>query len=215
MSDRAQRIVLWCLAVLLVVGTGLALRYARGYRPLVGLTPTDASALPGDVTLRFEGIKVVGRSNNQPAWRLTADRIDTTRSRSRLDFSGNIEASLLQSGKARAIFTAPFATFDANARALQATGNLLCRVRSPKRLNDTKNELRIETSLLNWIVGSDLILCPGIVRATLPGVEVKGQQFQVDLRTRKYSLKNVTASFVVEEDNIEGTLQRLEEFTPR
>lgn len=213
MSDRAQRISLWAAAVLLVVGTGLALRYARGYRPLAGLA-ASGPALPGDIALRFERISVIGRANNQPAWTLTADRIDTTRSRSRIDFSGSIKATLLRNGKSRASFTAPFATYDTGSQALQATGQLICLIRPPKREDDRNNELRIESSLLNWYVGSHLVACPGKVTASLPGMTVRGEQFQVDLRTRNYSLKNIAAVFLVEEGKAEESLKRLEEFTP-
>ncbi len=188
MTDRAQRIALWIIAVLLVVGTSLALRYARGYRPLAGLgggTPV----FPADVGIRFDRITVIGRDKGRPAWTLKAGRVQTTRSRSRVDFSGGIQAALLDKGKPAATLTAPTATYDNFARALRLSGNIVCTVR----------DLRISTGALNWDAGSNLVRCPGPVRATLRQGEVTGADLTLDLRTRTVTVRNAEANTTVED----------------
>jgi hypothetical protein len=188
MTDRAQRIALWIVALLLVVGTGLALRFARGYRPLAGLS-SPGSPLPADVGVRFDGITVVGRHKNRPAWTLTAGRVDTTRSRSRVEFSGGIRAALLpDKGRPAATIAAPAASYDALSRILQVSGNIVCRA----------GDLRINTASAQWEAGSNTVRCPGAVLAAHPRGEVRGEQLVVNIRTREYTLRNVRAGFRVD-----------------
>jgi hypothetical protein len=190
MTDRAQRIALWTTALLLVVGTGLALRYARGYRPLTGFA-SDGPAFPADIGIRFDGITVIGRHKGRPAWTLKAGRVETTRSRDRFDFSGGIEAKFLEKGKPAATLTAPAATYDNLTSALRLSGDIVCRIR----------DLRITTEALSWNSGSRLVRCPGLVRAASGRGEASGEQLTVDIRTRDFALRNVRARFRV--DNLQ------------
>lgn len=186
MSDRAQRITLWILAVLLVTGTSLALRYARGYRPLAGLPAS--SAFPPNVNLRFEDIRVVGRSKGRPAWVLTAGRVETTRSRSRIEFADGVGATLLQNGRPAANLSAPTASYDTVSRSLRLWGSIVCHVRN----------LRVSTPVLFWDAGSNLVRCPGLVRITHARGDVRGEQLTVDIRGHEYTLRNVHAEFDVD-----------------
>ena len=187
MSDKAQRIVLWTVAILLVVGTSLALRYARGYRPLAGLGPAG-SPFPGSVGIRLHGIQVVGRHQGTAAWTLKAGRVETTRARNRIDFSGGIVATLLPvQGRPAAALTAPSATYDNLARALRLSGDVVCTLR----------DLRVTASSLVWDAGSNVVLCPGAVRATHPRGAVDGDGLTINIRTREYSVRNVRARFPV------------------
>ena len=189
MTDRAQRIALWTLALLLVAGTGLALRYARGYRPLAGLT-NQGSLFPSEIGIRFDGITVVGRHKGRPAWTLKAGRVETTRSRSRVDFTGGIEAGLLPSkGVPAATLTARAAAYDNGARALRLWGDLVCTVR----------DLRITAGALTWDAGSNLVRCPGPVHATFRQGQITGQDMTVDLRTRTLTVRDAKANITLED----------------
>lgn len=197
MSDRAQRILLWAVAVLLVAGTALALQYVRGYQPLAGFGGPSRSPLPTDIALRFDRVRVVGRTGNQPAWTLTANQIDTTQNRSRVTFRGQIAATLLQDGKKRAALQAPSAVYDAIHKQLAVNGGVACTMSDPKAGSTL---LRIHSPDLEWKVDSHLVEASGPVTATLPnGDTVQGNQLAVDLRNRNLSLKNVHATFYVEE----------------
>jgi hypothetical protein len=190
MTDRAQRLVLWIVALALVAGTGLALRFARGYRPLAGLPPVPSPFDRGDGGLRFDGVTVVGRDRDRAAWTVNAGRVETTRSRGRVTFAGGIRADLLDAaGKSSATLTAPTATYDDLGRRLRLEGKIVCRVR----------DLSVTATRLEWDVGADQIRCPGPVRATLPRGEVRGEQLTVDVRSRAFRLRNVAARFLVNE----------------
>jgi lipopolysaccharide assembly outer membrane protein LptD (OstA) len=206
MSERLQRYVLWLLAVTLVVGTGLALKYARGYRPAAGFAFSGPPALPGDVALRFNTVKVIGRKDNRRAWILKAGRVDTTRSRSRVDFSGNVEATLLNQECPRATFTAPQATYDVGAKVLVAAGQVACVVQpatgtGSRTSIDSRRPLRIEANQVVWNVGSQTVACPGTVRVTLPDLTVTGDDLTVDLRTREHSVKRFHATLTLTDDS--------------
>src|SRR5262245_16387438 len=118
MSERAQRLLLWTLAAALVAGTAFSLRFARGYRAVAGLAPVTPG-LPPNVILRLGGIRTEGRRDGRRAWTLRADRVDTTRSHDRVDFAGNVKATLLlPDGKPRATIAAPSASYTDNNKSL-------------------------------------------------------------------------------------------------
>ena len=190
MSEKAQRIVLWGLALLLVGGTVLALRYARGYRPLAGLSGGESSLLPGDIGVRLEKLTVVGRDRGRSAWIIKAGRVETTRARSRILFSGGIIASLLP-GKDRpaATLTAPAALYDEWGRKLDLQSDVVCAVR----------DLRVAAAALHWDIGSHLVRCPGAIRATDRRGTLSGEDFSVNIRTREYTLRNVHLRFPLNE----------------
>jgi lipopolysaccharide export system protein LptC len=188
MPDKAQRALLWSLAVLLVVGTGLALRFARGYRPLAGLPASPVLTAP-DVGVRFDKITMIGRENNRQAWKVVARRVETTRARSRFTFGGGVRASL-SPGKDRpaTTVTARDAVYDSLERRLRLGGGVVCRVRS----------LRVETSAAEWQAGTDVVFCPSRVRATDGRSELIGERLRVNIRTRELSLQNIRARFPVD-----------------
>lgn len=199
MSDRAQQVLIWMLTIVLVAGTVVALNFAKGYRPLAGI-PGPTSALPPEIALRFNKVRVIGRANNQRAWILTADHIDTTRSRTRVDFSGKISATLLKDGKTtRATVTAGRASYDLLRQKLSVSDGITCRVPGDKN-NETA--LVIQGPDLEWEVGSQMVRSNGPVVATFDGGDtLQGDQVVVDLKTRNKSFKNVRATFYVEEDS--------------
>lgn len=199
MSDRTQQLFLWMLTIVLVGGTILALNFARGYRPLAGI-PSPSSLLPPEIGLRFNQVRVVGRSNNRPAWLLNADHIDTPRSHTRVDFSGKISATLLKDGKTpRATVTAGRASYDILRQKLSVRDGITCRVPG----NATEPEpLIINGPDLEWEVGSQIVRSDGPVIATFHGGDtLQGDQVVVDLKTRNRSFKNVRATFYVDEGN--------------
>lgn len=203
MSDRAQRILILLLAIGLVGGTVAALKYARGYRPLAGLGPAGPSG-PGDIGIHFQDVKVIGRKDNKRAWTLRADTVDTTRSKSRVAFQGNIRAELLEGKQVRAIVTAPQANFDVNAKVLAASGDLTCRIRptNPRQ----KDDLVVRTDQVYWNVGAKTVLCPNTVTVTAPNASVTGRQLDINIATRDFTLTNFRADFAVEEGDAPSTL---------
>lgn len=91
MSDRAQRVLLWMLALLLVGGTGLALRYAGGYRPLAGLGPAPSGDPAGrDQGIRFRKVSLSGREAGQVSWTLEAGQVEVARTQDRMVFGGGV-----------------------------------------------------------------------------------------------------------------------------
>jgi lipopolysaccharide export system protein LptC len=168
MSERAQRWLLWILALVVVAGTAVALRFARGYRA------------------------VAGRRNNRPAWTVRADRVDTTRSHDQVDFAGNVLAKLLlPDGKPRATITAPFASYTDYNKTLTATDKIVILVHSVAA--NVKDDLRVETEKVKWNVGARQVECPGSVRASLNASHVTGSSLTVDLKTRAFSLHHFNA----------------------
>jgi hypothetical protein len=199
LSDRAQQVLIWILTILLVGGTVIALNFARGYRPLAGI-PGPSSGLPPEVALRFNQVRVIGRSKNQRSWILNADHIDTSRSRTRVDFSGKISAALLKDGKTtRATVTAGRANYDILRQKLSVSEGITCQV-----LGDKPGTIPvvIQGPDLEWEVGSQIVRSNGPVHATLDnGDTIQGDQVVVDLKTRNKSFKNVRATFYVTEDS--------------
>jgi hypothetical protein len=198
-TERAQRLLLWALAVALVAGTAIALRFARGYRAVAGLESATAG-LPPNVSLRLDGIRAEGRKDNRRAWTLRADRIETTRNHDRIDFVGHIEARLLRNGAPRATITAPSASYTDVNKSLTAAGKIVVLVHSV--LPNVKEDLRIETEKVNWNVGAREVDCPGTVRASLGDSEVTGTKLNVDLATRAYSLHDFDARFSLRGEEI-------------
>ncbi|MES2459583.1 MAG: hypothetical protein V4671_03310 [Armatimonadota bacterium] len=214
MSDRTQQVLIWILTVALVAGTVIALNFARGYRPLAGI-PGPTSSLPPEIALRFNQVRVIGRSDNQRAWILNADHIDTTRSRTRVDFSGMISATLLKDGKTtRASVTAGRANYDLLRQKLSVSDGITCQVPANK---SGKGAILIKGPDLEWEVGSQTIRSNGPVQATFDGRDtLQGDQVVVNLQTRDKSAKNVRATFYVDEDSASSDVppRLLQELNP-
>jgi lipopolysaccharide export system protein LptC len=202
MAENFQRFLLWLLAIGLIVGTALALRYAVGYRYVAGLG-TPPPSLPPNVYLRLTGIKVTGHKDGKPAWYVTADRIDTTKNKDKVDFVGNIKAELLQSGQPRATFTAEKATYNEPTKMLIAEGkpgqNLAVIVRGANPRPDTA--LTLSTDTIQWNIGSRQILCPNAVNLTVKDLTLNGVQLRVDLNTREYSIQKWSGTFLIEDES--------------
>ena len=124
MNDRAQRFLLWVLAVLLVGGTGLALRFARGYRPLAGLGPGPAypDAAANQPALRFDKITVSGRDKGSVAWRVRAGGVEMTRERDRFVFTGGITFDKLRPASSGKKTQAARTAWTLTARTAEVTG---------------------------------------------------------------------------------------------
>jgi lipopolysaccharide export system protein LptC len=213
MAERIQRFLLWVLAIGLVVGTAAALRYATGYRHVAGLGAPPPS-LPPDVYLRLSGITVTGRKDGRAAWVVTADRIDSTRNRERVEFVGNIRAQLLQNGQPRATLRAEKATLSEVTKILTAEGRPGGKLTGVVRGADAApgRELTFETGQLTWNIGSRQILCPGPVRLAVKGMTLEGVQLAVDLNTKRFSLNEWNGTFPVGEDFSPGeTVESLRE----
>lgn len=220
MSDRAQRFLLWMLTIVLIGGTVYGLRYATGYRVAAGLTPAAPSLLPPDVNLRLSRVRAIGRDRGQVAWTVQADRIDTTRSRDRLQFVGNVRATLLQKGKPHTVFSAPYAEYQTVAKRLTALGTVppaassplapsgavapalaglvVCTVQGSQ--SNGRDTLRVETGEASWDVGGKKIVCPGHVKATRGTSVVQGDAFEADVQTRDFHVSRFSAQFEVGED---------------
>lgn len=201
MAERVQRFLLWLLAIGLVVGTAAALRYATGYRHVAGLGAPPPS-LPPNVYLRLSGITVTGRKDGKEAWVVTADRVDSSRNRDRVEFTGNIRAELLQNGQSRATLQADKATLSEVTKVLTVEGkpggNLNAVIRGEKATPGS--ELTVETGQLIWNIGSRQIACPGAVRITLKDMILDGVQLAVDLNTKRFSLNEWKGTFHIGED---------------
>jgi hypothetical protein len=213
MSEQAQRILLWCAAVLLVAGTAIALRYAQSYRTIAGI-PAIGQMLPPNVNLRLERLTIRGRKDNQPAWVLKADRLDSSRLRDRLDFSGNVNAVLIREGVTRATLTAATASYVDPPKVLTVAGNLKALLKGDPQ--SAVPEVRFETNQVVWNVGAKTVSCPDRVRLAYGDSFVQGEQLQIDLKTRNYSIKNMTGETTLDDtnDSLMSALPSLQGLTP-
>jgi len=220
-TDRLQRLIMWIAAVTLVVGTILALRFVRGYQPAAGFNYPTPGDMPANVALRFENVRVTGRKNNQPAWTLTAGKVETDRDHTTLNFSQQIAATLIDSGQPRAYITAPVATYESVARMIVAAGRIQCRV-YPKSAakngvkstatHSSSQDLVIDANEVVWNVGTQLVTCRGPVHATEPGGTVDGDELVVNLLTQDMSVQNMHGQVSLDDtdDNgLSGSLQGL------
>lgn len=213
MSEQAQRILLWCAAVLIVVGTAVALRYAQGYRAIAGI-PAIGQLLPPNVNMRLEHLTIKGRKDNRPAWTLTADRLDSSKLRDRIDFTGPIQATLIRDGVTRAILTAATASYVDPPKVLTVSGNLKAVLRGDKQ--EARPDVHFETDKIIWNVGANTADCPGKARLTYGDSYAEGEQLKIDLKTRDYSLRNGTGGMTFDEteDNLMSALPTLRGLTP-
>ena len=122
MNERTQRILLVLAALLLTLGTGIALRRAR-LNGTLSLTPAIAPQLSAQVALRFRDVSVTGYEEGQAAWIITSKVIDTERGRQTMRFTQGLKATLLSQGKPGAYLVSPAATFT-NQTRLDFTGGL-------------------------------------------------------------------------------------------
>jgi hypothetical protein len=192
MSDRAQRAVLWILAISLVVGVALGLRYARGYRQLAGFG-TVGPMMPENVGVELNKVRIIGRDKNKKAWVVRAGRINTTRTRTRFEFEDGISAQFLRDEKPRAVVTAPRAVYEAASKTFTVNGGVVCRVR----------DLTVRTPSVFWTVGENILRCPETGSAVLPGAgggTLRGQNVTINITTRDIKAEKVSVKLQIEGD---------------
>jgi len=197
MTDRAQQAVLWILAVSLVVGAALALRFARGYRQLAGFGTIGSPTMPETVGVELNNVRIVGRDKSKKAWIVKAGRINTTRTRTRYEFVGGISAQFLRDEKPRAVVTAPQAAYEAATKTFTVSGGIVCRVR----------DLTVKTPQVLWTVGENTLRCPGAVAANLPGENggtMRGENVTVNLTSRNLRAQSVSGTLFIEGDMEDG-----------
>ena len=213
MSESAQRLLLWCIAIAVVVGTGVALRYARGYQAVAGIAALGET-LPPNVNLRLQKLQVRGRKDNKLAWTMKADRLDTTRLRDRIEFMGRIEAVFIRDNATRARMTADSATYTDAPKVLTVRGNLKAVLRGDSRQQE--RDLQFQTGQVIWNVGAKQLNCPGKVRLVSGNDFVEGEKLAIDLRTRDYDMKNVSGKVVIDnaDPNPLSALPSLRGLTP-
>lgn len=210
MSDRTQRLAIYAGALLLAALGAGALRLARRLPPIAGLSPQVAPPLPLDIGLRFTEVAATGRQAGQVAWTLTAPRIDTARDRSRLDFSGGIQAVLRESGQPRATLSAPTATYEVAAQRLTVAGTVRAHVSPPPKApaggppdpTAALGAFEVATGLALWDIGARTLRCPGEVTVRLKRGEARGENLSLDLRTRDFTLHRFRGRFRVEEETL-------------
>ncbi len=221
MSDRAQRVLLWLFAALLIGATVYGLRYATGYRAAAGLSNTPPEMLPPDVNLRLLKVRAIGRDKGAIAWTVNAGRIDTTRSRDRLQFVGDVQATLLRGNKPHTIFTAPYAEYLTVAKRLRASaippassfnsgplgappvrqsssGEVVCTVlgKSGRALDD----LHVTGQEAIWDVGGKTVVCPGHLKATQGTSVVEGEALTADLATKAFDVRRFHAVWTLDDE---------------
>ena len=205
-SDRIQRLFMWLIAIAVVGGTALALKYSRDYRPYVAFSSVSPGDMPANVALRFQDVRVAGRQNNRVAWTMKAGLVQTDQQRSRLDFSREVAAVLMDNGKPRAKVTGPQAVYDTLAKQLVAAGNIQMNIFAQSSNKAGAADIRISAGTVIWSVGSQLVTCPGPVRASFPRGTIEGTDLSVDLRTRAHSLHNIKASVTLDDSAANGDL---------
>ena len=213
MSENAQRIFLWCVAIALILGTAIALKYAPGYRAVAGATG-GGELLPPNVSLRLKKLTIKGRKDGKLAWTIKADQLDATRLRDRMDFIGHIEAAFVRDGITRAKITAASAAYTDPPKVLTVSGNLKAVLRGD--IQENKPDLRFEAPQVIWNVGAQKVSCPGKVRLDLGEDFVEGKQLEIDLKTQEYKMSKVSGRVMVDEanPNVLSALPSLQGLTP-
>ena len=125
MSMNPVRRILVGLVTLCAVGAAGALWRASRFRPPIPFGAPLRTGLPGDVGLRFTDVRLVGRSGGKRAWLLDAGRVDSARSRSRLELTSGIKATALENGNARATMVAPDALYEPLFHRVTASGGIV------------------------------------------------------------------------------------------
>lgn len=195
MSERVQGILLWLVAISLIVGTSIALQYAGGYRRIAGFE--NPVLLPPNVTLRLMNVTATGRRNNQKAWTMSAKQVDSSKDRSRVDFVGDIKVTLYSEGRPRATLNADMANYLAPNQTLLVGGHVVGIMKDPKAGTD---DLKMETTRIQWNIGSRQVTAPEAVTLTLKDGTITGTQLMVDLKTRDYSMKDFKADLALDGD---------------
>ncbi|MDX1935207.1 MAG: LPS export ABC transporter periplasmic protein LptC [Capsulimonadales bacterium] len=188
------------LVLLLIAGTYLAVRFVRESPRSPLITGGGTPDLPPNVHLRLSGLTITGRKDGRPAWHLRADRMDSTRDSREIDFDGHIRADFSGEETRRATVEAASAHYSDTLKRLVASGGVRLRLRptSPQ----FPEEIRIETDSIVWNVGDRNVLCPKPVRAFQGSRFARADGLTVDLKTRKLTLRNFTASLPVNEEGV-------------
>ena len=214
-AERLTKFTLWTIALLIVGGTIYALRYVRGYRPFMSMGIFDSAALPADIALRFDSVRVNYRENNKVAWTLKAGRVETNQDRSRLVFSNGMTATLMNEGRPRATVTAPNAVYDTSQHLLDVNGQTVCHV-FPQGATRSQNsdDLVLQAQSVQWNTSTHSVSCRGAVSADLPRKHLRGNDFSVDLLTRDMSINHFSADFTIDATSDSQQLQPLKGIIP-
>jgi len=140
--------------VLAVVLAGLVVWsyiYFKELRP-VG-TQTRLVRMP-EVLLTVEDVKLAGRSNGKPIWRLDAKKLMVSQNRAVTTFEGIHDGAIYKGGKPAASIRAGRATYDSGAERFDAFGGVSIR---------TQDGTTLQTSGLSYSGFTKQLLCPNRV----------------------------------------------------
>jgi len=184
--------------VLLIGAITLGVRYVLAPHHFTQGGSGGAGGIPPGTGIRTVQTTFTGYdTRTRKEWTVRPDTVDISSDRSRVEARGNVEARLFDapSGRLRALVTAPLAVFSRNAKTLQVSGKIVCRVPGDGGVRD----LSVDAETLIWNVGAKQVFCPGEVHFVLPtGTgKVRGRDLTLDLVSRGWTLSKFHGEFTV------------------
>jgi len=176
-----RRLLPTLAALALLTGLVVLFRVAQRYDPSAAGADYREAGM-GDISVRFEGVVMVARSQGQRQWRLRADRIDLRRApggglddfRS-ADFQRIHDGVFYRDGRPEALFAARQATFDQGVRRFFVHGGI--RVRSVK--GD-----RLESEEMVWAERDDVVDFPRGATGVLRGHRISAPRLLYSFKDR-------------------------------
>jgi lipopolysaccharide assembly outer membrane protein LptD (OstA) len=193
MTERTQRLLLVIAALLLTLGTGVALRRAR-LGGILGLTPAIAPFPTTQVAVRFHDVSVTGYEEGSPSWMITTKVIDTERDRQTMRFPQGLKVTLLDQGKPGAYLIAPTAAFT-NQTQLEFTAGLettllqngkpRATLSAPKASFDTKAQIFTASGAINVKVLPPSKPTPGELPLSLGNLTILCTQLRYEVGKKR------------------------------
>ncbi len=167
--------------LIIIAGIIWSFEYLRDMHPGAYSAKLDQSGME-NISMRFKGIRLIGKSQGKKLWVFTADSIDISRDRQNALFSGRINGSILKNEEPAVGISASELLYGIYTRNIRIPGDAVIKVTDGPTLNAKD---------ISWDNANSKLMCSGGINASIAGSTLHGKTMTADLNAKTILITKV------------------------
>lgn len=173
-------------------GIAWSFSYLRDIHPLGSLAARLNQGAMKDISMRFKGVRLIGKSKGRMLWQFKADTIEVSHDRQKAVFKKNIQGSLINNGKPTAAIKADEIIYGVYTHNILSPGNVQIIIYNGPSLT-ARN--------LYWNEYKSKLMCSGGVDAKIGRSILHGERMSVDMINKQILINKVNGVFQLDNTN--------------
>lgn len=169
-------------AIVILGGIVWSFSFLRDIHPLGSLAARLDQHGMQDISMRFRGVHLIGKSRGKMLWQFKADTIEVNRNRQKAVFRKNIQGTLIDNGRQAASIMADEIIYGVYTHNVMAPGSARISIQDGPSVT-ARN--------LYWNGYKSKLVCSGGVDANLGGSVLHGDRMSVDMNSREIYVNKV------------------------